>query len=69
MSEAQERRRAESWEAHGKQSHERSIARLQEMKAQLDRMNPESDEYKVLKATYDDDNASAEAYFVKYYES
>lgn len=69
MSQAQERRRAEVWESQHKESHERSISELRELKKQIDSMNQSSDAYKALKATYDSQYAAAEAFFVKYYES
>jgi hypothetical protein len=68
MSDAQEKRRAESWESQHKEGHEKEMAELREMKKQLDSMDPASDEYEALKAKYQDRYSAAEAFFMRYYE-
>ncbi len=68
-SQAQERRRAEAWETHHKESHETSVNELQEMKARLDAMDQSSPEYAAFKAKYDEQYQAVQDFFVKFYES
>ncbi|AUT75466.1 hypothetical protein C2L64_44565 [Paraburkholderia hospita] len=69
MSQAQERRKAEAWETHHKESHENSVKELQEMKARLNTLDQSSPEYAALKVKYDEQYQAAEDFFMKYYES
>lgn len=68
MSQRQEQLRARMWEEDHKYGHEESIRKLQAMKARLDVMDQDSDEYKMLKAKYDSDYQSAEDFFMKFCE-
>lgn len=69
MSQAQEERRARMWEKVHKQQHEESIAELITIKARLDAMDKNSDDYKVIKGEYDRKYEAAESFFIKFYES
>ena len=69
MSHAQERRRAEMWEAVHKEYHEKSIDELQKIKAKLDAMDQSTQEYIALKKDYDSKYETAESFFMKFYES
>lgn len=69
MSQAQERRRAEAWETHHKESYENSIRKLQEMQTRLEALDQSSPEYAALKFKYDEQRQAAKDFFIKYYES
>lgn len=69
MSQAQERRRAETWEAQHKKTHEESIKALEEMKMRMDAMDPSSAEHASLKANYEVAYNAAKDFFMKFHET
>lgn len=69
MSQAQEQRKARMWEEVHKETHEKSLAELKEIKAKLDTMDQNTQAYITLKAEYDSKYEAAEAFFMQFYES